>query len=565
MVSKLFGLINKKLSSLHEAAILIGLASLASQILGLFRDRLLAHYFGTGETLDIYFAAFKMPDFIFNILAPIVSVTILLPFIYERLGENENKQNTRKLLDSVFTVFFVLVALASLAAYILMPYLSQIVVPGFSGDKLTSFIEISRIMLLSPIILCVSNLLSSITQAYKRFYIYAISPLLYNGGIILGIVLLYPIYGIRGLAYGVIIGALLQLFVQMPSVIKERLLPWFTLNIDWRVIKDVFINSIPRTITLGASALVFIFIVNIASREPQGSISVIQFSNSLQRVPMIIIGVSYSVAAFPTLAKLFSAGERAKFVDQVISATRHIIFWSLPIAGLFIVLRAQIVRSILGTGEFDWVSTRLTAAALAIFAISVVAQSLVQLLVRAFYAGGNTKKPLIASLISSLGIILLAYLLTYIHSISETFSFVFETIFKVENLPGTEVLMLPLAFTIGFIVNLFILWFMFRKDFKEFTGKINKTWRHTIYATIVIGFVTHQFLRVFDNFFDLETLYGVFMQGALSALFGIIAGIFVLKLLKNEELEDLYNALHAKFWKAKPLQPSVEDTSQISG
>lgn len=561
MVTRVLSIINRKLNGLHQAAFLLAFAALASQILGLLRDRLLAHYFGAGQALDIYFASFKVPDFLFNTLAPLVSVTILLPFIIEKLGENEdNKKSALNFLNSVFTAFFVLILVASGLLFFFMPKLAGFVVPGFSGESLESFITLSRIMLLSPLFLGISNLFGSVTQTYRRFYVYSLSPILYNLGIILGIVFLFPKFGLTGLVFGVVIGSVLHLLIQVPSVIKEGLFPGLTLNIDWEEIGKVFFTAIPRTVTLSAHALVFIVLVNIASQQASGSIAILQFSNALQRVPMIIIGISYSVAAFPALAKLFTSGERGKFVDQVVTAARHIIFWSLPIASLFIVLRAQVVRTILGTGEFDWTNTRLTAAALAIFAISVVAQSLVQLFVRAYYAGGNTRKPLYASIISSVVIIAGAFYFENLYTKSEGLRLFFESMFKVNGVPGTEVLMLPFAFSIGLLLNMILLWLMFRREFSEFIGRVGLTWRHSLYSSVIMGFVAYQFLRVFDDVFNIETLIGIFMQGLLAGIFGIIAGVFVLKLLGNQEIRDLQVAIHTKFWKGRPVQPGADES-----
>ena len=136
----------------------------------------------------------------------------------------------------------------------------------------------------------------------------------------------------------------------------------------------------------------------IASTLEEGSVSIFNFSYNLQSVPIVIIGVSYSVAAFPSLIKFFSSGNREGFISQIGDAARVIIFWSLPITFLFIVLRAQIVRVLLGSGAFSWSDTRLTAAMLAIFAVSLIAQNLLPLLIRGYYAAGNTRRPLLVNL-----------------------------------------------------------------------------------------------------------------------------------------------------------------------
>ncbi|MBU4480455.1 hypothetical protein KKG48_03385, partial [Patescibacteria group bacterium] len=290
-----------------------------------------------------------------------------------------------------------------------------------------------------------------------------------------------------------------------------------------------------------------------------GAISVFNLSFNLQSVPLSIIGVSYSVAAFPTLAKLFSRGEKDKFLKQMISATRHIIFWSVPALVLFIVLRAQIVRTILGSGEFDWSNTRLTAACLALFAVSVTAQSLILLFIRGYYAMGDTKRPLLINVISSISIVIFAFLLNWLFVSFEIFRYFIEAMFRVDGVVGTAVLMLPLSYSLGVIINAVILILIFQKDFHNFEASISKTFFHSLSSSIVMGFVTYKLLSIFDNIFDINTLMGIFLQGLFSGIVGIMAGIVILYLLKNRELFEIRKALNRKIWKTGVIIPEKRE------
>jgi putative peptidoglycan lipid II flippase len=199
----------------------------------------------------------------------------------------------------------------------------------------------------------------------KRFVVYAISPLVYNIGIIIGIVFLYPTLGVKGLFWGVILGALLHMSIQIPLIYGSGLLPKFTLSLKvseiWKVIKV----SIPRTLTISSTQISSFFLVSMASLFQSGSVAVFNLGLNLQSVPLTIVGVSYSSAVFPVLSKYFVEKNKESFLARMIESTKHIIFWSFPITILFVVLRAQIVRTIYGAGNFDWSDTRLTAAALA--------------------------------------------------------------------------------------------------------------------------------------------------------------------------------------------------------
>jgi putative peptidoglycan lipid II flippase len=383
--------------------------------------------------------------------------------------------------------------------------------------------------------------------------------MVYNLGIILGVLVFYPIFGLKGVIYGVILGALLHLIIQIPFVIKQGMFPRFNLNFNWTEIKKVMLLSVPRTFTLGITQITTIFLIAMATFMPEGSVSVFNFSINMQSVTLSLIGVSYSIAAFPTLARFFAEKQREKFLAEIVTSARHIIFWSIPISILFIVLRAQVVRTILGAGEFNWDNTRLTAAALALFSFSAVAQGLILLFVRGYYAMGNTKKPLIIGSISGILIIGLSYLFVKIFASCTVFQYFVESLFRVSDIPGTSVLMLPLGYTLAIFINCIILWVCFGREFTDFTKSLRVTLFHTFSASVVMGFASYVGLNIFDDFFNLNTTFGIFMQGFLAGILGIIAGIIILKLLKNKEVEEIWLTLHHKIWKAKPLPADIAE------
>jgi putative peptidoglycan lipid II flippase len=357
----------------------------------------------------------------------------------------------------------------------------------------------------------------------------------------------------------VVLGALFHLLIQIPFVIKQGMFPVLKLNIDWSEIKRVMLLSVPRTFTLGMTQITTIFLIAMATFMKEGSVAVFNFSLNLQSVPLAIIGVSYSIAAFPTLAKFFSTGQRDKFLSEIITSARHIIFWSIPISVLFIILRAQVVRTILGVGEFNWDNTRLTAAALALFAFSAVAQGLILLFVRGYYAMGNTKKPLIIGTISGFLIIGLSYLFVKIFYSCLVFQYFIESLFRVSGIEGTSVLMLPLGYTLAVFINCILLWIYFGREFFGFTKSLRDTLFHSFSASVIMGLVSYLSLNVFDNIFNINTTFGIFMQGFLSGIIGVVAGIIILKLLKNKEIEEIWITLHHKIWKVKPLPADIAE------
>ncbi len=253
-----------------------------------------------------------------------------------------------------------------------------------------------------------------------------------------------------------------------------------------------------------------------------------------------------------------SLGKIDDFRNQLKSAGRQIVFWALPVTFLFIVLRAQIVRVILGSGSFSWEDTRFVAASLAIFSVSVLAQGMIALLSRAYYAKGDTKTPLTVNFSCSVLIIILSYIFIHLFQNFIFFRYFIESMLKVSDIPGTEVLMLPLAYSAGTILNFILHWFFVRRDFMGGESFITKTFFQSLGAAFFLGLVTYLGLNILSPIFGTVTFWGVFLQGFISGILGIMAAILVLYLLKNEELRDIAQALHSKFWRAKIIAPPQE-------
>jgi len=537
----------------------MGCFTLLSQILALFRDRNIAHFIGPSPQLDAYYAAFRVPDLIFISVASLASITVIIPFIVEKMNGEEITDSARKFFNNIFTVFFATMVFAAIIAFFIMPFLTSFIAPGFTPVMQAKVVLLSRIMLLSPILMGLSGLFGTVTQLFHKFFVYSLSPIFYNLGIIAGVVFLYPIFGINGLVLGVVLGAFMHCLVQVFASFGCGFVPKFSFSINFKEIKRVALISLPRTLGLAFNSIALISIIAFASYLPSGSISIFNFSFNLQSVPLNIIGISFAVAAFPTLVKSFACEKKDEFKKHLKSTARQIIFWSLPVTFLFIVLRAQIVRVLLGSGSFSWDDTRLVAAALAIFAVSTVAQGMTALLSRVYYAAGDTKRPLMVNLFCSILIIFLAYILLYLFETFALFRYFIESLLKVSDIVGTEMLMLPLAYSIGTILNFILHWYFVRRDFMEHESFISKTSFQSLGASFFIGLVTYIGLNIFSPIFDTTTGWGIFLQGFISGILGIGAGVLVLYLLKSEELRDIIKVFKTKFWRTKVLVAPQEE------
>ncbi len=553
MVRRVFSLVYKEVRGLHQAAYILALFAFGSQILAIVRDRLLAHTFGAGAELDLYYAAFRIPDLLFVLFASVLSIYVLLPFVNKATEENGDKAGS-EVLSQVFSLFLIVYSVVALMLIISAPLYTEHIFPGLGDDSLT-LVTMMQIMLLQPFLLGISTLCGVVTQMNHRFVLYALSPLLYNFGIILGIVYLFPIFGLNGLAYGVVLGAFGHLLIQVPFVFKSNFSFRPILNINWKLICSILAVSIPRALTLSVNQIVLLVFVSMATLMTAGSVSTFQFAFNLQSVPLAIIGMSYSVAAFPTLSSMYAKSDKAGFNRQLITAMRHIIFWSLPIIGLVIVLRAQIVRVLLGSGEFDWSDTRLTAALLAIFVFSLFAQAILLLLVRAFYAGGKTVTPLLIALVSASFSIISAFYFRDLFATSVEFQNYINGVFRLIDVPGTEVIVLAIAFVIGQLLQLFILMIVSVGTFSIDYSSLKILFVQAFFASIVGVFFSYCTLTFIVGGVNQDTFLGVALQGLVAGVVGLSAVIGVYYFFHSQELHEIHKSFRARIFKTDVIEP----------
>jgi putative peptidoglycan lipid II flippase len=330
--------------------------------------------------------------------------------------------------------------------------------------------------------------------------------------------------------------------IQLPFIIKQGFAPQFRWLSDMQPVWRVMRTSLPRTFTLSTNKLTILALVSIGSVLAPGSIAIFNFSFNLQSAPMAIVGASYSLAAFPTLSQYFTDNDHQGFMTEIATAVRYVLFWSLPLIALFVVLRAQIVRVILGAGEFGWEATQLTAASLGLFVISVAAQSLVLVFVRAFYAADDTITPLVSNIIGAGVIIGGAFGLVEIFRSASAVRFFLEDLLRVSSVGNTSVLGLPLAYSLGSFLNAGILWLAFRWRIGSLFAGVRKSAFQSAAGAVVTGFSAYYGLVFFGQFLDLTRAVNVFLQGFGAGVIGIAAGALTLWLLDNKEFTEMMAA-----------------------
>lgn len=549
MVSRILKTLVSPVRGLHQAAYLLAALTLASQVLALARDRLFAHNFGAGEVLDLYYAAFKVPDVVFALVASLVSAYVIIPRIAKA-----DPEEARRLLSHSASFLLVGGGIICLLLALIAPSFLFLLFPTFVGSPHAGeFVFLARILLIQPILLGLSGILTSVTQIHRRFALFALSPVLYNVGIIFGTIVLYPLFGLPGIGIGVVLGAFLHLAIHVPVVMQAKLMPRLVFpspSLIWSVMK----SSIPRSLALGMSSIITLLLISLASRTSTGGVAVYTFAGNLEAVPLSLIGASYATAAFPVMAEHMGASRLKEFKETLTAAARHIIFWSSVITVLAIVMRAYIVRIVLGTGAFDWNDTRLTAAVLAILVVGLMAQGLILLCARAFYAAQRSWNPLIVQLADCGVSVALAWWFVKLADAYPMLKFFVESLFRVGDVPGTNVLFIALGATIGQVTMGIVALLTLRTVAKGVAQSLIRPVFEGFAAAVLGGSAAYGVLAYMGTLAPLTSLPSVFLEGAVAGMVGLAVSAAVLALLENQEFKDLVDSLK-RLAGMKALQP----------
>lgn len=546
--------LRREVEGIHAAAYVLGASALISSLLALFRDRLFAHTFGAGLELDIYFAAFRVPDLIFVLIASLMSAYALIPALAKR-----NDEDRARYIETITLCFGVLMVGVSLLAYMVLPNLLVLLFPDLSRAS-SDLLSMARILLLQPLFLGFSNILAAITQTRRQYVLYALAPVTYNMGIIGGLIILYPLMGVSGLVWGVVVGSVFHALIQLPSAFSAGFFSRVPRIHNIRVFWETIALSLPRTITLGVGQVVQILLLVIAGTFAPGSITVFMFAFNLQAVPLAVIGASYSVAAFPTLSRMVSEGNLSLFVDQVVIAARHILFWTMPAAALMIILRAHVVRTILGSGVFDWTDTRLTAASFAFFSFALAAQAFSLLIIRAYYAAGRSYVPLVVSVGSGCVTITLSLFMVFSYVEEGVARFFLESLLRVEDVPGTIILLLPFAYAVGATIGAVTFVILFERHFGGFASGISRVFWESLTASGCASTLAYATLSFLGGIGPATTLSAVLTHGAVAGLVGIIGAGMVYWFFGSPELYEAFATLKRRPRAVAPPVQSTEET-----
>ncbi len=384
--------------TLARAGLIVTGAFLASRVLGYVRVALITAIFGASAPLDTFYAAFRIPDLIFQLVAAGALSSSLIPIVAGLLA-TEQEQRAWRVVSTVTNLMLGLLLVLSVGFALAAPVVVPLITPGFDAVQTARTVELTRIMLWSPVLLSMGALATSLLNAQGRFAASALAPLAYNVAICVAAVLLVPAFGVVGLAFGVVLGSTFHFLVQLPQVLRGGFRYEPEIGLDDVEARHALTLLAPRALGLGVSQLTFVVSTTLASGLQAGSITAFNYAFTLLQVPIGVIGVPLGVVLFPSLARELALGSHDQFVALLTRAVRLLLFVMLPITGLAVVLRRQVV-AILAFGQFGPDAVDLTANTLLFFLIGLAAHALIAVVARAFYAQQDTRTPVGAAILA---------------------------------------------------------------------------------------------------------------------------------------------------------------------
>jgi len=503
-----------KQSNIFTAAFFIVATTIFGQILGILKYRLLVAIFGASSDLGVFLAAFRVPDFLFQIFITGALSTSFIPLFSEFLSQNK-KDEANKFTSAILT-YGVLIFLAISVVIVAFAYpLSKMIAPGFSENELRLMANLMVIIQISQVFFVVGTVFSGMLQSYQHFLVPGIASALYNLGIIIGIVVLSGFFkfGIYGATLGVVIGAFFFFVVQLPLLRGTGFKYRFSLHRD-EAVRKIAILMVPRSLTLLVAQIAITANVFFASFTTSRGLVILELAQTLMLAPVLLFGQSIAQATFPSLS--LKSKEPKEFVSIFVSSLNQIMYLTLPVSALLIVLRIPVVRLFFGASRFDWDATVATGMTLALLGISIAAQGAIYLFSRAFFALKDSQTPFFITLFSVIiNICLSYYFILYL------------------KLP---VYYLGVSYTIGSLISFILLLITLNAKVMLPKLEIVIATLKIIVATLVMGVALYIPIKLLDQLvFDTTRTINLLILTGIASVTGIAAYIFFTWLLDIKE------------------------------
>lgn len=522
-----------KQKDIFSSALVLSTMIIISRVFGFIRYRTLATYFSK-EELDIFFASFRIPDFVFEILITGALTSALIPLFikYEKDKLELNKKISSILNFVIFGMFFFIVVTIIFADSIL-----PLLIPGFSPSATKSVIFYSRILLATQLpFLVIGNILSGVAQSNKIFIITAIAPILYNLGIILGTIIFANNLWILGPIFGVIIGSILFVLVQIPTIfIVDFKYSFF--KFDKSALKEFSTLFLPRLFTTLTNQIDLTIDLVLSTLLGPGSYTIFFFAQHLQLFPVSLVGMAFGQASLPYLSDLYKENKITEIKKIFVDSILQLFYIAIPLSLFFIFARTPIVRLFFGGVKFDWEGTTSTALTLSIFCIALPFHTIFYFISRAFYAIFDSKTPFIINLFS---VLINTFLSLY---------FIFINKWPVWSL--------ALSFSISVTINVLIMLIFFYKKINGYNFKkllINSVKIYSI--SIVSAFISYELMKILDKLI-LDTTRTINIVVLLTIVFSCFTAIYLFLswLLTIEEVYMLSNL----FTKIKQIKNKIAE------
>jgi len=539
-INKTKNLIFTKQGGIISSALILSGMILLSRFFGFFRYRVLTDYFNKYE-LDVFFAAFRIPDLIFEILITGALTSTLIPLFIKYQNNSEELEIN---LSSIINLISMALGCLIVILFIFMPGITDVIVHGFSVNQKSQIVLYSRLLLLSQLpFLMWGNFLTGIAQANKSYFITALAPIIYNLSAIIVTILFSKQLSLFAPVLGVIIGAVLFFFIQLPILGIFKFQYRFIIKSS-KAIKEFITLIIPRVLTVINTQIDATIDLALSSLLGGGAYTTFYLAQHLQLLPVSVVGMAFGQAALPYLSGMYQNKQYEELRNLIVNSLLNLFFLTIPIAMFFIFARTPLVRLFFGAQKFDWDATVLTAYTLSYFAISIPFHTAYYLLTRCFYAVLDSRTPFIVSLISIF--------------INMSLSLLFILVL---HLP---VWSLALSFSISIIINVLILILLLKNKTYGFPLKtlIIGTFKIGLSA-IIPAIIVYFTMKLMDGLiFDTSRTLNLFLLIIFSAVLYFLLYFFIAWLLNIKELGIITKLiLKTKQYQKKILEVYVSNQS----
>lgn len=534
----------KKQNSILSAAFIITVANISSSLLGLLRERVLIKLFFNNiegqQAYEAFQVAFQIPDLLFQLIVLGALSAAFIPLFTDLKRKDKKKAFT--FTSTVMNLVLLIFAFFSIVAFIFArPITLARTGAEFTPEQVEIAVNLTRVMLFAQFFFAISNFLTGILQAYQRFIIPAIAPLVYNLGIIITSIFLAQYLGIYAAGLGVVIGAALHMLIQLPLILKTGY-RWQA-SFDWRFseVKKLFKMMPPRLMTVGVGELQNLAMGFFATSIGNLSFVIINLARRLMTLPIRFFGVPISQASFPFLSEESADANRKKFNQLLLQSLNQISFLAMPASMLLLILRVPAVRLVFGTANFPWQTTIATGKVVALIAISITAQAMVQLLIRGFYALKDTRTPFMVTTIS-----VLVYLMTNVVGI-----YVFNL----------GVFSLGISITVAAFVELLLMLILLQKKIQCFTfADFFLPQLKILLASFFMAVFLYLPFKILDEVvFDTTRTVDLIALTVSTSTIALLVYLYFSILFDVKELS-YFNSLIAKFGKWRPV---LEDSQEV--